>query len=203
MKHPSIRELYDYWNARRGNRPAPARGDIEPGDIRTALADTFIVSLDQPAGHPFRIAGTRVCALFGRDLKHEAFLDLWSSQSRVMVRDLFDIVAEESIGLLAGVTATGHAGDEFGLELLALPLIHEGRTGARVLGVLAPGGIPVWIGTSAIGNLTLGTFRYVGPAAPNVFRPSAPARTSGRPRRGLVVYDGGLTADEVGSPSTG
>jgi hypothetical protein len=88
MKHPSIRELYDYWNTRRGNRPAPARGDIEPGDIRTALADTFIVSLDQPAGHPFRIAGTRVCALFGRDLKHEAFLDLWSSQSRVMVRPL-------------------------------------------------------------------------------------------------------------------
>jgi hypothetical protein len=105
--------------------------------------------------------------------------------------------------LLAGVTGTGHAGEEFGLELLALPLIHEGRTGARVLGALAPGGIPVWIGTSAIGNLTLGTFRYVGPAAPNVFRPSAPARTSGRPRRGLVVYDGGLTTDEIGSPSTG
>jgi hypothetical protein len=63
--------------------------------------------------------------------------------------------------LLAGVTGTGHAGEEFGLELLALPLIHEGRTGARVLGALAPGGIPVWIGTSAIGNLTLGTFRYV------------------------------------------
>jgi hypothetical protein len=73
MKHSSIRELFDYWNERRGRRAAPERGDIEPGDIRGVLADTFILAFDAPASHPFRIAGTRVCALFGRELKGEAF----------------------------------------------------------------------------------------------------------------------------------
>ena len=41
MKHPSARELYDYWNAQRGLRAAPERADIEPGAIRRALADTW------------------------------------------------------------------------------------------------------------------------------------------------------------------
>ena len=74
MKHPSTRELFDYWNARRGRRLAPERDDIEPGHIRRVLADTFIFAFDEGKGHPFRLAGTRVCALFGRELKGEAFM---------------------------------------------------------------------------------------------------------------------------------
>ncbi|MGD9769236.1 MAG: PAS domain-containing protein [Pseudolabrys sp.] len=201
MKHSSIRELYDYWNARRGRRCAPARNDIDPGDIRSALADTFIVTLDQSAGHPFRIAGTRVCALFGRDLKQQAFLDLWSSGSRTMMCDLLGIVARESIGLLAGITGTGDAGD-IDLELLALPLVHDGRSDARVLGALAPGCAPAWIGASAIDQLALGTFRYVGPAVLSKAAPP-PLPPNGRWRRGLRVYDGGHARDKNGMLSTG
>jgi hypothetical protein len=202
MKHSSVRELYDYWNDRRGRRSAPARNDIDPGEIRSALADTFIISLDKLGGHPFRIAGTRVCALFGSDLKHAAFLDLWSAQSRTMISDLLGIVARESIGLLAGLTATGDAGD-LDLELLALPLLHDGRTDARVLGALAPGNIPAWIGASAIGNLALGTFRYVGAAVrPNVAPSPLSLRSpdNGRGRHGLVVLNGGLASDETIPP---
>ena len=58
MKHPSIRELFDYWNERRGGRDMPERADIEPAAIRRVLADTFILSFEPAAGHPFRIAGT-------------------------------------------------------------------------------------------------------------------------------------------------
>ena len=68
MKHPSIRELFDYWDTRRGRRPAPERGDIEPGAIRRVLADTFILTFDERAGHPFRLApvvSTRYSIQFG------------------------------------------------------------------------------------------------------------------------------------------
>ncbi len=112
MKHASIRELFDYWNARRGRRSAPERAEIEPGAIRRVLADTFILSFEPNAGHPFRIAGTRVCALFNRELKGEAFLDLWSIASRADVRDLAAIVADESVGVVA--SATGRRADEPG-----------------------------------------------------------------------------------------
>jgi len=51
MKHAASRELYAYWEERRGQRPAPERTDIEPGAIRQALSDTFILELDAADGH--------------------------------------------------------------------------------------------------------------------------------------------------------
>jgi hypothetical protein len=110
MKHPSTRELFDYWNDRRGRRIAPARADIEPEAIRRVLADTFILSGDPRRGHTFRIAGTRVCALFGRRLKGEAFLDVWSAASRDEIRTLLAIVTDESVGVVASATGMSAAG---------------------------------------------------------------------------------------------
>src|SRR5690242_13631366 len=100
MKHSSIRELFDYWNQRRGLRPAPERSDIEPGAIRRVLADTFMLGADRPSDHPFRIAGTRVCAAFGRELKGEGFVDLWAPESKELIRDLLAVVAQETIGVV-------------------------------------------------------------------------------------------------------
>lgn len=201
MKHPSVRELFDYWNARRGRRPVPERAEIEPGEIRRVLADTFILSFEPGAGHPFRIAGTRVCALFSRELKGEAFLDLWSTESRSDIRDLLKIVADESVGVVASVSAANAAGASLLLELVLLPLSHHGRTDARFLGALAPSAQPAWLGTSALVDLTLGTYRYVGPAlagtpVPRAFAPKLAdgphiGSHAGRIRHGLVVYDGG------------
>jgi hypothetical protein len=191
MKHSSIRELFDYWNERRGGRPAPERGDIEPGAIRRVLADTFIVAFDPNAGHPFRIAGTRACAAFGRELKGERFVDLWSKESKTLVRDLVAVVAHESIGAVAGANGVDAEGNNLDFELLLLPLSHRGRTDVRVLGALAPSEVPYWFGISAIKGLALGPLRYLGPdamAAPG----GAPALPHGRMRRGLVVYDGGV-----------
>jgi hypothetical protein len=183
MKHPSIRELYDYWNAK--------RADIEPSAIRRVLADTFILSFDLRAGHPFRIAGTRVCALFGRELKGEAFLDLWSAASRREMRDLAAIVAHESVGLVASAAGAGAADAALNLELLLLPLGFHGRTDARVLGALAPGEPPAWLGSSVLRDLTLGTHRYLGTAIAGHPTPLASVMRDARIRHGFVVYDGG------------
>jgi hypothetical protein len=193
MKHSSIRELFNYWNERRGRRAAPERGDIEPGEIRGLLADTFILAFDAPTSHPFRIAGTRVCALFGRELKGEPFVDLWAAASQPLVHDLLTVVASEATGAVAGVRAANLEGSSFEFELLALPLYHRGRTNARLLGALVPTNVPAWLGTSALGPLTLGTLRYLGPGIAVDAGPPVPAFMNGRPHRGLVVYDGGRT----------
>ncbi len=123
MKHAASRELYAYWEDRRGGRLAPERADIEPGAIRQALSDTFILELaDASHGHSFRLAGTRVCALFGRELKGESFINLWSIGSRQAISDLLTISSEESVGTVAGVTAESVMSEQVDLELLLLPL---------------------------------------------------------------------------------
>ena len=62
MKHPSNRELFDYWNERRGERLAPERADIEPAAIRHVLGDTFVLEVErhrEPSVPPRRHAALR------------------------------------------------------------------------------------------------------------------------------------------------
>ncbi len=43
MKHPASRALHAYWERLRGERAAPERAEIEPGQIRHLLADSLIL----------------------------------------------------------------------------------------------------------------------------------------------------------------
>jgi hypothetical protein len=196
MKHSSTRELFDYWNVRRGTRPAPERSEIEPGAIRGVLADTFMLTFDPRGGHPFRIAGTRVCAAFGRELKGVAFTEIWAGASQDSIREILATVATEAVGVVAAATGRSCEGARLELEFLALPLAHRGGASTRILGALVPTEIPYWLGAQTLGSLTLGTIRFLGPqtgpysvprGAPGV--PGVPSNA--RVRHGLVVYDGG------------
>src|SRR5262245_27176033 len=81
MKHVSTRVLFAYWDGLRRERAAPERGEIEPGAIRHILADTFILDLAEPGSAVFRLAGTRLCALFGGEMKGQDFAALWRRQA--------------------------------------------------------------------------------------------------------------------------
>jgi hypothetical protein len=193
VKHSSTRSLYAYWNERRGARAAPDRSEIEPGAIRAVLGDSFILGSETGAQAPtFRLAGTRVCSLFGRELKGEAFDTLWEANHAVAARDLLTIVANEIAGVVAGVTGTTPDGHHVDLELLLLPLRHRGTSQARQIGVLAPLSLPFWLGASPLTVLALKSHRHIGPAL-DVVRttPFTAATETGRGRNGLLVYDGG------------
>ncbi len=191
MKHAASRALYAYWDERRGTRAAPERAEIEPGAIRHVLSDTFIVALDGEAGYPFRLAGTRICALFGRELKAEPFIGLWAAASQPIVADLIAVAAGERVGTVAGASATNSAGEPIELELLLLPLAVPRPSLARAIGILAPLQAPHWLGARAIGALTLGSRRHVGSGLQSRLLPRFMAPLAPRSRHGLVVHDGG------------
>ena len=201
MKHPSVRELYHYWNAQRGPRTAPERSDIEPGPIRRALADTFILGQNvatghAATGHSFRIAGTRLCAAFGRELRGAAFAGLWDQESARTIKDLVWAVTRESVGAVAGARGCNADGEVLDFELVLLPLRHQSAADARVLGALAPQDLPYWFGMNPVGKLALGTIRYLGHEDRQDVDSSEnqrPLPTGGRIRHGLIVYDGGQT----------
>jgi hypothetical protein len=189
MKTAPTRRMYTYWNDRRGSRLAPERGDIEPGAIREILGDSFIVSFDADGDHPFRLAGTRVCALFGHELKGEPFVQLWDQASRPLLRRLAVSVAGEAGPIVAGVGTRTAEGSHADLELLLLPLYHRGKMHVRLLGVLAPVVVPYWLGAENVVTLWLGAVRHLGPAVEPLGAPRF-AKEPARPR--LTVYDGGL-----------
>jgi hypothetical protein len=191
MKQSSTRQLFTYWNERRGSRSAPERGDIEPGAIQPVLGDSFILLCEPSLDHPFRLAGTRLCNIFGRELKGEPFVHLWSAADRDHIRDIVTIVTDEVIGAVAGVSAKAPDNAALELELMLLPLRHHGSTHTRLLGLLAPNSTPFWLGREPVESLELGPLRYLDPdtiaAAPALTPGSGTSPT--RPR--LTVYEGG------------
>jgi hypothetical protein len=189
MKTAPARKMFAYWNQRRGSRLAPERGDIEPGAIREILGDSFIASFDAAADHPFRLAGTRVCALFGHELKGKPFGQLWDLASRNAVRTLAAAVAEDGGAAIAGVGARTAQGSHTDLELLLLPLYHRGNLRLRLLGVLTPLTVPYWLGAEQVVSLTLGAVRHLGPTVQPL---DAPRFAKGHRRPRLTVHEGGL-----------
>jgi hypothetical protein len=188
MKHASSALVLDYWNDRRRNRPAPERADIDPAEIRQALGDTFMLAADFVDELRFRLAGTRVCALFGREIKGEAFGASWDDDSRRQVDEMTAVVINEATGIVAGIVAATADGAETDVEMLLLPLAHTGHARIRALGVLAPLAPPYWLGEKPVVQLSLRTLRHLGDDRDG---PRIVSGLGGRLRHGFVVYRGG------------
>jgi hypothetical protein len=182
MKHPSSREFFAYWDAQRGDARAPDRSEIEPGAVRELLGDIFVLSYDSEAGYPFRVAGTRVCALLGRDLKDQSFSALFTDGVRREIQDMIAVVAEESIPAIAGLTATSESGETAHLELLLLPFSARAHAPVSLTGVLAP----FESDRNSLSNFGLTSYRYLHrqeKLLPRAIRKLQVAR-------GFMVYEG-------------
>ena len=180
MKHPSSREFFAYWDEKRGNARAPDRAAIDPADVRGLLGDIFVAACEP--GFPFRVAGTRVCALAGRDLKDQSFAALFARESRAEIEEIITIVADETLGAIAGLTTTRDDGTKAHLELLLLPFNARPHTPVSVTGVLAPFDTEC----AALGALTLSSWRYLH--QPEKLLPRAIRKL--QIARGLMVYEG-------------
>lgn len=193
MKHPTSRMLHAYWERLRGERAAPERAEIEPGEIRHLLADSLILELDMAARQAsVRLAGTRVCALYGRELKGLPFATLWGQRASDPWR-LVEVVAHDTLGVVAGLRGANAAGESLDMELLLLPLRHRGRTQVRALGTLTPESAPHWLGLRPLASADTTSLRILTRQGPDgAATPSPPANDPGPLRRGhLLVHAGG------------
>ncbi len=194
MKNAATRTVFAYWDGLRAERSAPERSEIDPGAIRHALADTFIIEVNAASGHPFRLAGTRLCALFGRELRGTAFTALWQGETSPDGAALVDTVGAEMSGIVAGLVGTARPGESLALELLLLPLRHRGATHARMLGVLTPAVAPVWLGLQPVDQLSLNSLRIIATRRQTpqpIGIPIAPPGVIAERRGPFVVYEGG------------
>jgi hypothetical protein len=200
MKHPTSRMLHAYWNGLRGARAAPERGEIEPGEIRHVLADSLILEIE-PGQHAasIRLAGTRLCALFGGELRGLPFSQMWGEAPAADPWRLIEVVIQETVGVVVGLVGVTAAGETLDLELLLLPLRHRGKTQARVIGSMSPAVIPTWLGLRPIVAVRTVSLRVLTPveAAAAAPAPQAepPAPANDEPgierRKRFVVHRGG------------
>jgi hypothetical protein len=79
------------------------------------------------------------------------------------------------------------------LEILFLPLRHNGYAQARILGIMTAAAKPSWLGLLAVEQLTLRSLRAIDETAAPVERVCEPSQHLGASeRRGhLRVFEGG------------
>lgn len=205
MKNRTTRELYDYWQRIRGDRPAPERSEIEPADIRTLLADTFILEVVSRTDYRFRLAGTRICAAYGREMKGKEFLSFWQGKDREAVASLLAAIHEDAAAAVLGMVGRSDHGRELAFECLLLPISQPGQGYCRVLGCLVPADDPYWIGIHPIMTQTISSLRLIWPDERPFRIGLSEDEKAQTPRPGnasvvhsmrrrvahLVVYDGG------------
>ena len=196
MKLAATIELYAYWNRLRGGRSAPERNTVDPGAIRSVLADTFVLDFDEKRGFPFRIAGSRANAIFARELRGRSFLELWRDTDRGELETVLHCVADEAQAFLIGAEARPPGLAPVDIEVILLPLRHHGLTHSRVLGGLAVHAAPAWMGLMGAGPITFTSLRALdsssrdGAAPEDETAPDFSLRNTPRRYKHLFVYSG-------------
>ena len=201
MKHVVSRDLYGYWDRLRKGRSAPERAEIDPAAIRGVLPDAFILGIERTERgreFPVRLSGTRLNALFLSDLKNRSFPDLWLPEDRPAVTRLLETVLDDAAPVVAGLRGTPDDHRPVDLEMVLLPLRHQGRTHTRLLGAIAPVLSPSWLGLVALEHVALTSLRLLGSEESVMAdrrRPVAPAPEAdellGRRVGRFVVHQGG------------
>src|SRR5690606_22529088 len=132
----STKTLYDYWNTLRGSRSAPDRRDIDPTKIRAALANTFILELNEDREFDFRLAGSHICSTYSRELKGRSFTRLWHPRDRDAMETLIRAVTEDNAVALITFQGFSATQSRVNVETLLLPVRHNGSTQSRILGAM-------------------------------------------------------------------
>lgn len=154
MIHRSILDLFTYWNLVRGYHFGPLRSEIEPGPIRHLLTDLFILERERPAP-AFRLAGTRLCAAFGRELRSEALTLLFAEQDRATIARVATGIMEHTCPVLLDLSADSRSGRSVGMTMLLLPVRSSPGRYDRLLGALVADSQPVWLGADPVATLTI------------------------------------------------
>jgi hypothetical protein len=210
MKQRTLFTLYSYWNEVRAGRLAPRRLEIEPSRIAGILAETFMLERVDQATYPYRLAGTRLCELMGRELRGTNFTAGWRQEDRATIERLLASVCDQG----AAVTLTADAGKDarhpLEVETILLPLLHSGSTVGRIIGATSTTSTPHWLQGDVALTCRLVRHELAWPDG----RPHAVIERSGKPapflqapaksriadamRRQFRVLDGGRSGTKSG-----
>lgn len=159
---PGLSNLRAYWEALRGDNTVPRRSQVDPRGIERALGIAFLAERVAPEVARFRVAGMRVNALMGMEVRGMPLSALMQPDARNTLgralRRVFDgpAIAEMTVRGTPGLTQPRLEG-----RMLLLPLQTDDGAITRLLGGLSLSGhigaVPRRLEVTGLRILTLGT----------------------------------------------
>jgi hypothetical protein len=127
VESPTLRRFFQYYLDKRGDRPFPARSDLDPLDFPYALGDITLVDVHyDPLNFSFRLDGSRHVERFGFDLTGRSLDEFPYPEMRKAIFDSYhDIVEHREPRRYFRDLESG--GRWFRYETLLLPLSKDGK----------------------------------------------------------------------------
>ncbi|MBV2143811.1 PAS domain-containing protein [Falsochrobactrum sp. TDYN1] len=194
MKHRSTIAIFSEWQRLAfswdGSLHAPSRESIAPRKLGRHLSDLFFLEEDESGELIFRLAGTRVCALFGRELKATRFLSLWPGRNHSALDELILEINDLLVPAISYHDGISLAGRSLAFEMLLAPLeSHKGQK-TNLLGAISLLDDVTWAGADPLVLASLNAIEPLAPdlaftqetSRPSVMTVNAPIRTPSRSR---------------------
>ena len=168
MKHRSTMAIFGEWQrlalGRDGFYRAPPRGAIQPRKLGRHLSDLFLAQTDAAGQIVFRLGGTRICTLFGRELKGQRLLSLWAERDRPALDEMARSVCALAVPALSRHDGISLSGRSLRFEMLLAPL-QAGDGGIGLMGSIAVLDEAAWVGADP---LIFGHRGEIEPVAPDL-----------------------------------
>jgi len=144
--HPGARTLLGHWLTLKGDRPAPARGDLDLRQFRRQAPWMFIVERAGERGDfTYRLAGTALCGFLKTEVTGTEFLAGWGRFERGAMLRALDAVTGKLQPAHFRIRYATDSLQHIGADMLALPMTARDGRSVHVLGGLFPHGNPeIW-----------------------------------------------------------
>lgn len=172
MRHEKTKEMLSYWMSlfqKTGNGAVPTRpftwpdrSDVVPHDCPHLLADMFVLERIGSRNH-YRLAGTHLCNLYGRELKSEPFSWPYDGVDERTVDNWTNNIGGDGHLVLMSSTGLDLGGNAVAMETLLMPLFLNGAQGKRTLGITTIIGEPRWDRSAAVTSARLESVRMLRP----------------------------------------
>jgi hypothetical protein len=133
--HDTLKQLEAYWRAKKGDRRAPARADLDPIEIPALMPHLLLLDVE-PASRRlrFRLMGTAVTNGLGRDLTGRYLDELPLNKTQRAMYAEYKRVVESGEPACSTWEYSRADGRHVRFERLVLPLSSDGETIDMLLG---------------------------------------------------------------------
>jgi hypothetical protein len=144
IKQPKLRQLFDYWSAKCGERKMPSRADIDPLEMTFIIGNVILVDViaGPPLGFRIRLHGTNLVERVHYELTGKMLDELPQVEFRNLTRQSFTKVANSGEPLHA---LNDRVLDDLSrrYETIILPLSSDGaRVDMLLCGMIYDDGRP-------------------------------------------------------------
>lgn len=128
-------ELFGYWASLRRSGRLPSRSDIVPDDFKRLLPTVSLIDvLDEAADYRFRLAGTGLYGVYGREITGRRLVDIYNTAAADYWRVELSQVVKERKPAVGVHNLAWRGASHLSILWLRLPLASNGTDVDMILG---------------------------------------------------------------------